>query len=166
MVVKMMRWRPWPPIASRKLYEVRLVVLRLDGLGPAPEEEESAVWPAPARLTAEVRWKGPKVGLGAFRRTVKRNLTKEERLGVGGVVEWREEFQSVCALSLYRENGFHPWEIDFTVFGVTVFSSLFTVFKCMLAFDFFIFFHVCLWCVIIIFVFGTVCLDFINIFKI
>lgn len=131
MVVKMMRWRQWPPIASRKLYEVRLVVLRLDGLGPA-SVEEGAGEPAPARLTAEVRWKGPKVALGAFRRTVKRNLTKEERLGVGGVVEWREEFQSVCALSLCRENGFHPWEIAFTVFRVTVLFFLFTIFEYML----------------------------------
>lgn len=128
----MIRWRPWPPITSRKLYEVRIVVSRLDGLSPASEEEESAVGPAPAGLTAEVRWKGPKVGMGAFRRTVKRNLTKEERLGVGGMVEWREEFQSVCALSLDRENGFHPWEIAFTVFRVTVYSSLFTTVKYML----------------------------------
>ncbi|RVW72557.1 hypothetical protein CK203_060068 [Vitis vinifera] len=32
MVVKMMRWRPWPPLIPRK-YEVKLVVRRMEGWG-------------------------------------------------------------------------------------------------------------------------------------
>ncbi|KAL3623467.1 hypothetical protein CASFOL_032283 [Castilleja foliolosa] len=122
MVVKIMRWRPWPPLISRK-YEVKLVVKRLECGDWAPEgadKDNSA-------LAVEIRWKGPKISLGSFRRTVKRNCTREETVkrvgaddddgqnGAGLVVEWDEEFQSVCGLSGYKGNVFHPWEINFTV---------------------------------------------------
>ncbi|OWM82600.1 uncharacterized protein LOC116208321 [Punica granatum] len=108
MVAKMMRWRPWPPLPTRK-YEVRLVVRRLEGCDPLPE----------GRLAVEVRWKGPKVALmSSLRRTaVKRNFTREEGLGGDGFVVWDEEFESLCALSACKENVFHPWEIAFTVFN-------------------------------------------------
>ncbi|CAN1277739.1 hypothetical protein LINPERPRIM_LOCUS16424 [Linum perenne] len=117
MVVKMMRW-PWPPSLSKK-YDVTLVVKRMEGCDLAEKAE---------RLTVEIRWKGPKMGLGSFRRRVKRNFTKEVAAAAavdgspssdGGVaaVEWDEEFQNVCALSPYKENVFQQWEIVFTVFN-------------------------------------------------
>lgn len=118
MVVKMMRWRPWPPIASRK-YEMRLVVSRLEGVPPSGEEAEEP----PARLMADVRWKGARAALGTFRRTVKRNFTKEECLQSSGVVEWMEEFHNVCSFSFYKESSFHPWEVAFTVFKVCISPS-------------------------------------------
>lgn len=111
----MMRWRPWPPLVSKK-YEVRLVVRRLEGWDlvrvGVPETEKAE------RLTVEIRWKGPKLALSSLRRTVKRNFTKEvEGVGQDGVVSWEdEEFLSLCTLSAYKENVFHPWEIGFTVF--------------------------------------------------
>lgn len=140
--MKMMRWRPWPPLVTKK-YEVKLVVGRMEGWdlvrGEAAEESD--------RLTVEIRWKGPKVALSTLRRTpVKRNFTREvEVVGVGvgvgrqnddvavvvddedhnirsnGVVLWDEEFQSICTFSAYKENVFHPWEIAFTVFNVSLF---------------------------------------------
>ncbi|KAA8518443.1 hypothetical protein F0562_015917 [Nyssa sinensis] len=112
MGVKMMRWRPWPPLLSKK-FEVKLVVRRLEGYNPVHVEadKESGV----AGLAVEIRWKGPKIALSSFRRTVKRNFTKEEGVGPNGVVDWDEEFQSVCNLSGYKDNVFHPWEIAFTV---------------------------------------------------
>ncbi|XAR64796.1 hypothetical protein NMG60_11008634 [Bertholletia excelsa] len=110
MVVKMMRWRPWPPLMSRK-YEVRLVVQRLEGFCPVGEGAEKG-----DGLTVEIRWKGPpKIALSSFRRTVKRNFTKEAGVEQNGVVQWDEEFLSVCSLSGYKDNVFHPWEIAFTV---------------------------------------------------
>ncbi|KAK1263161.1 hypothetical protein QJS04_geneDACA009382 [Acorus gramineus] len=121
MVVKMMRWRPWPPLPAKK-YEVRLVLLRMEGL-PAVGEGESP------KIEAEVRWKGGKAaGLGSLRRSVKRNFTREGDVRAEeGVVEWKEEFRNVCSLvsSLgsaasnreSKENGFLPWEIEFTVFN-------------------------------------------------
>lgn len=107
----MRRWRPWPPLAARK-YEVRLVVERLEGCDPVAPAAEGA------GMAVEVRWKGPKLALMVMRRNaVKRNFTREERVGEGGAVCWNEEFESVCTLSEYKENAFHPWEIAFTVFN-------------------------------------------------
>ncbi|CAN1277732.1 hypothetical protein LINPERPRIM_LOCUS16424 [Linum perenne] len=62
------------------------------------------------------------MGLGSFRRRVKRNFTKEVAAAAGGVaaVEWDEEFQNVCALSPYKENVFQQWEIVFTVFNISL----------------------------------------------
>ncbi|KAH8504844.1 hypothetical protein H0E87_012185 [Populus deltoides] len=131
MVVKMMRWRPWPPLVSKK-YEVRLVVRRMEGWDVVREAVAAAPGTSSGgdlkdkseKLTVEVRWKGPKLALSSLRRTaVKRNFTKEvEVCGAegenGGVlVEWDEEFESLCTLSAYKENVFHPWEISFTVFN-------------------------------------------------
>ncbi|PIN01734.1 hypothetical protein CDL12_25759 [Handroanthus impetiginosus] len=116
MVVKIMRWRPWPPLISRK-YEVKLTVKRLEGGDWVHEGAENDN----GGLAVEIRWKGHKISLGSFRRTVKRNCTREEFVKKvdgpnGGVlVEWDEEFQSVCSLSGYKDNLFHPWEINFTV---------------------------------------------------
>ncbi|MBA0607922.1 hypothetical protein Godav_020185 [Gossypium davidsonii] len=111
MVVKMIRWRPWPPLVSKK-YEVKLMVRRLEGWDLKREGEEK-----PEKLAVEIRWKGPKASLGSLRRTVKRNFTKEVDGGVGqnGVIIWDEEFQTLCSLSAYKDNVFHPWEIAFSV---------------------------------------------------
>ncbi|XP_041024816.1 uncharacterized protein LOC121265308 [Juglans microcarpa x Juglans regia] len=121
MVAKMMRWRPWPPLVSKK-YEARLVVRRLEGWDLERESaEKGGVAP---RLTVEIKWKGPKLALSSLRRTtVKRNFTREVEVEAGtasqlnGVVEWDEDFQSLCTLSAYKDNVFHPWEIAFTVFN-------------------------------------------------
>lgn len=121
-----MRWRPWPPLISRK-YEVKLVVKRLEGGGWVHEGAEKDN----GGLAVEIRWKGPKISLGSFRRTVKRNCTREETLkrvdgpNGGVLVEWDEEFQSVCSLSGHKENVFHPWEINFNVLHVSQFLPLF-----------------------------------------
>ncbi|KAJ8565217.1 hypothetical protein K7X08_007793 [Anisodus acutangulus] len=71
-------------------------------------------------VAVEIRWKGPpRIALSSFRKTVKRNCTKEESVknGPNGavLVEWDEEFQSLCNFSGYKDNVFHPWEIAFTV---------------------------------------------------
>jgi hypothetical protein len=127
MVVKMMKWRPWPPLVSKK-YEVRLVVRRLEGGDLVREGVEKA------GFAVEIKWKGPKLALSSLRRTaVKRNFTKEVEVEVGAgaeaeahqngvVVEWDEAFQTLCTLSAYKDNVFHPWEVAFTVFNVSLFE--------------------------------------------
>ncbi|KAF8395482.1 hypothetical protein HHK36_019428 [Tetracentron sinense] len=112
MVAKMMRWRPWPPLLSKK-FEVKLVLRRLEGFHLVELEGENP--PEVPRLMAEIRWKGPKIALSSLRRNVKRNITKEEEVRDDGVVEWNEEFQGVLNLSAYKDNVFLPWEIAFTV---------------------------------------------------
>ncbi|KAL4606694.1 hypothetical protein ACB092_09G122400 [Castanea dentata] len=125
MVVKMMRWRPWPPLVTKK-YEVRLVVRRLEGCDLVRAgAEKGGGGSEVARLTVEIKWKGPKLALSSLRRTaVKRNYTRAVEVEVegeqhqeNGVVEWDEEFQSLCNLSAYKDNVFHPWEISFSVFN-------------------------------------------------
>lgn len=118
----MMRWRPWPPLVSKK-YEVKLVVRRLEGCDLVrPSAEKGVSSGEVARLTVEIKWKGPKLALSSLRRTaVKRNFTREVEVEgahqQNGVVEWEEEFQSLCNLSAYKDNVFHPWEISFAVFN-------------------------------------------------
>ncbi|KAE8726498.1 pentatricopeptide repeat-containing family protein [Hibiscus syriacus] len=109
MVVKMMRWRPWPPLVSKK-YEVKLIVRRLEGWDLVGEG-----WEKLEKVKVEVRWKGPKASLSSLRRTVKRNFTKEvDGVDENGVVVWDEEFQTLCNLSAYKDSAFHPWEIAFS----------------------------------------------------
>ncbi|XP_074379008.1 uncharacterized protein LOC141720476 isoform X1 [Apium graveolens] len=102
MVVKMIKWRPWPPLLSKKV-EVKVVVKRLDGWCSQNEN-----------MIVEIKWKGPRIGLTSFRRTIKKNVTKQG-LVRNGVVEWDEKFFSVCTLSGYKHNVFHPWEVTLTV---------------------------------------------------
>ncbi|KAL1541456.1 hypothetical protein AAHA92_25676 [Salvia divinorum] len=113
MVVKLMSWRPWPPLISRK-FRLRLSVKSLE-CGDLVHEDSSG------GLAVEIRWKGPKISLGSFRRTVRRNCTREEMVkradGPNGtvLVDWDEEFHTVCTLTGHKENVFHPWEISFNV---------------------------------------------------
>lgn len=68
------------------------------------------------RRVVEIKWKGPKITLGSFRRSVKRDFTGEgEIVDPNGVVFWDQDFHSVCTFSGYKENDFLPWEIVFTV---------------------------------------------------
>ncbi|XP_062112384.1 uncharacterized protein LOC133823563 isoform X2 [Humulus lupulus] len=122
MVVKMMRWRPWPPLAAKK-YEVRLVVRRLEGCDLVREGAGGVGGGEVGKLTVEIRWKGPKMTLSSLRRpVVKRNFTREVDASSiqNGVVDWDEEFQSLCSFSAYKDNVFHPWEIAFTVFNLSL----------------------------------------------
>lgn len=112
-----MRWRPWPPLVSKK-FQVNLVVNSLEGwcftggdLLHAGAHKECH-----HKVVVEIKWKGPKIALSSLRRTVKRNLTKEEVLDSNGVVLWdQQQFCNVCSLSGIKDTVFHPWEISFTV---------------------------------------------------
>lgn len=66
--------------------------------------------------TVEIRWKGPKIALGALRRREKKESRREREMGGNGVV-WDEEFVSVCSLTGNKEGVFYPWEIGVTVFN-------------------------------------------------
>uniref|UniRef100_A0A5B6ZE64 C2 NT-type domain-containing protein n=1 Tax=Davidia involucrata TaxID=16924 RepID=A0A5B6ZE64_DAVIN len=116
MVVKMMKWRP----LSSKKSEAKIVVRHLKGLciSQGVVEKRPEAFDDFARLSVEIKWKGSKGNaLSSFRRSVKRNFTKEESLREDGVIEWNEEFRSVCSFSAYKEGVFHPWEVAFTVFN-------------------------------------------------
>lgn len=114
MVVNVIKWRPWPPLMSKK-FKVKLVVKKMEGGSYDPVHLEH-------RRAVEIRWKGPKITLSSFRKTVKRNFTREEKVVMepNGIVLWDEEFQSICTLSGSKDNNaFNPWEIGFTVLNVS-----------------------------------------------
>ncbi|GLJ47738.1 hypothetical protein SUGI_1008200 [Cryptomeria japonica] len=107
MVVRMIKWRPWPPLCSKK-FKVKLVLHCLEGLVIEGDSDGS-------KLGVNVKWKGSKGNkLGSrFRRNVKRNCTGLQCLGSDGVVQWNEEFENACVLTMGREEGagFQPWEV-------------------------------------------------------
>ncbi|KAI3721923.1 hypothetical protein L2E82_32943 [Cichorium intybus] len=112
MVVNVIKWRPWPPLLSKK-YKVKLVVKKMEGGNCDPVHADPD---KDNHRAVEIRWKGPKITLSSFRRTVKRNFTREEKvIEPNGVVQWDEEFHSICTLSGSKDNAFNPWEIGFTV---------------------------------------------------
>nr|GEY10361.1 hypothetical protein [Tanacetum cinerariifolium] len=109
MVVKnVIKWRPW--LLMSKKYKVKLVVMRMEGCDRVHADTGGVV--------VEIRWKGSKISLTSFRKTVKRNFTKEVE-ELNGVVLWDEVFSTVVTLSgnVNKENNvlFNPWEIGFTV---------------------------------------------------
>uniref|UniRef100_A0A251SKK0 Putative EEIG1/EHBP1 N-terminal domain-containing protein n=1 Tax=Helianthus annuus TaxID=4232 RepID=A0A251SKK0_HELAN len=111
MVVNVIKWRPWPPLLSKK-FKVKLVVKKMEGGRCDPVHEKDYH----NNRAVEIRWKGPKISLTSFRRTVKRNFTREVKvMESNGVVQWDEEFHTICTLSGSKENAFNPWEIGFTV---------------------------------------------------
>ncbi|KAJ0657361.1 putative NT-type C2 domain-containing protein [Helianthus annuus] len=117
MVVNVIKWRPWPPLLSKK-FKVKLVVKKMEGgrCDPVHADPEKDYH----NRAVEIRWKGPKISLTSFRRTVKRNFTREVKfVESNGVVQWDEEFHTICTLSGSKEkNAFNPWEIGFTVLNV------------------------------------------------
>ncbi|XP_073306336.1 uncharacterized protein [Primulina huaijiensis] len=111
MVVKMINWK-----ASSKKFVANITVHQLKGLKSSSSSSQLQDPPAP-RFSVEIKWKGSKGNvLTSLRRSVRRNFTKEEILREEDwVVEWNEEFQSVCNLSICKDGVFHPWEVSVTV---------------------------------------------------
>nr|XP_009771276.1 PREDICTED: uncharacterized protein LOC104221840 isoform X2 [Nicotiana sylvestris] len=122
MVVKMMKWRPWPPLSSKKI-EAKIIVNCLKDFNFMSNVQMG--FQDFEKLRVEIKWKGSKsssLNLSSLTRrssSVKKNFTKEESLKENGVVEWNEEFQSVCNFSANKDGVFHPWEVAFTVFNGT-----------------------------------------------
>ncbi|KAM3290637.1 hypothetical protein P3S67_018926 [Capsicum chacoense] len=77
------------------------------------------------RLRVEIKWKGSSKGISlnleSFnRRSVKKNFSKEECLKEDeGIVEWNEEFLSVCNFSGWKDGVFQPWEVVYIVINGT-----------------------------------------------
>ncbi|MFS8012229.1 putative NT-type C2 domain-containing protein [Helianthus anomalus] len=110
MVVGMMKWRPWPPISSRK-FEAKIIIQRLQGSIDNSQDY--------SKLYVEVKWKGSNKSINPLsfkRRSVRRNVTKEGSLKDDGIVEWNEEFVAVCNFLGLKDGGFHQWDVAFKVF--------------------------------------------------
>ncbi|KAD7479872.1 hypothetical protein R6Q59_008704 [Mikania micrantha] len=117
MVVGMMKWRPWPPISSKR-FETKIIIRHLQGLveNTATADGDSQDL---SKFAVEVKWKGCNKSnnpLSFKRRSVRRNVTKEGSLQDNGIIEWNEEFVSVCNLFCLKDGGFNQWDVAFTVF--------------------------------------------------
>ncbi|KAJ0499953.1 putative NT-type C2 domain-containing protein [Helianthus annuus] len=113
MVVRMMKWSPWPPLSSTK-FQATIVVNTLQGL---PDKTTT-------KLGVEVEWKGSvksKNNRIGFKRgsnnKVKRGFTEERLVTDDGVVEWNEEFVAVCDLVGFGDC-FHRWDVALKVFDL------------------------------------------------
>ncbi|KAM3341832.1 hypothetical protein P3S68_026798 [Capsicum galapagoense] len=123
MVVKMMKWMSCSPLLSSKKYEANIIVNCLKGFNFLLNEKMGIQ--DFDRLKVEIKWKGSSKGislnLGSFnRRSVKKNFTKEECLKEDeGIVEWNEDFLSICNFSGWKDGVFQPWEVVFIVINGT-----------------------------------------------
>lgn len=119
MVVKMMWWPPRPPVSSRK-FEVKAAIQKLQGLNMVQFDTENDDVSKKRKVVVEIKWKGQKrIVLGPLRRPVQRNFTEQGVFLGDGVFQWNEEFKTVCNFSGNKEGLFLPWEVQFTVFGVS-----------------------------------------------
>ncbi|KAJ9159699.1 hypothetical protein P3X46_025180 [Hevea brasiliensis] len=117
MVVKMMRWPPWPPVSSRK-FEVKIAIQKLQGLNMVQFDAENDDVSKKRTVVVELKSKGQKsIALGPLRRSVRRNFTKEGSFFGDGLFEWNEEFKTVRNFSGNKEGLFHPREVAFYVFS-------------------------------------------------
>ncbi|KAK1409723.1 hypothetical protein QVD17_36252 [Tagetes erecta] len=115
MVVGMMKWRPWPPISSKK-FETKIMIRSIEGLVTAKDGDCNDL----SKLFVEIKWKGCNKSINPLsfkRRSVRRNVTKQGLVKDDGVVEWDdEEFVCVCNLLGLKDGGFHQWDVAFKVF--------------------------------------------------
>ncbi|GAB4855199.1 hypothetical protein Ancab_023824 [Ancistrocladus abbreviatus] len=113
----MIKWRPWPS-PQLKRFEATIIVHSVKGLQLVEDDNKGLELDnGLAKLTVEIKWKGSKGnGLRALRRREKRNYTREEGMRDDGIVQWDEEFRTVCALSASKDGIFRPWEVVFMVF--------------------------------------------------
>ncbi|MCO5566494.1 hypothetical protein L7F22_020171 [Adiantum nelumboides] len=114
MVVKMMKWRPWPSAVSKK-FQVHLTIQSLEGLSPPSSAQDQNV----EGLMVDVKWKGPKSSIFP-RRSLKRLRTSERHVTGNGIVCWEEESDFECDFMPMRNNSrFQPWDVHFIVLKAT-----------------------------------------------
>ncbi|KAI5067085.1 hypothetical protein GOP47_0017613 [Adiantum capillus-veneris] len=110
MVVKMMKWRPWPSVTSKK-FQVYLTVQALEGLSPPSSAQDENV----EGLMVDVKWKGPKSSIFP-RRSLKRLRTTEKQVTGDGIVCWEEKSDFECDFMQMKNNStFQPWDVHFVV---------------------------------------------------
>ncbi|KAL8210585.1 hypothetical protein R6Q57_005022 [Mikania cordata] len=118
MVAGMMKWRPWPPLSSKK-FQVKLIIRQIQGLINNSATADGGSQDISNNLAVEVKWKGCNKSnnpLSFNRRSVRRNVTMIGSWKDDGVIEWNEEFIAVCDFLGLKDGGFHQWDVAFKVF--------------------------------------------------
>ncbi|OUZ99884.1 EEIG1/EHBP1 N-terminal domain [Macleaya cordata] len=118
MVVRMMKWSPWPPVSNSKKFQVKVKPLKLQGCnfngGFEENEDQKEV------VVVEMKWKGPKVaGLAsALRRSANsgKNISAERIILHGFDIEFDDEFETVCNFSVFpKDNSLIPFDVSFNL---------------------------------------------------
>lgn len=126
-----MKWRPWPPIVTKK-FQVKLKVHSLERVSsPASKSGELGIASAATiksgelgKVMVNMKWKGSTAGFGSrFRRRLKRARTSEKILEDGFTVNWEEEFDRLCVLTMAKDGSFLPWEVHFVIIQVATKSK-------------------------------------------
>lgn len=115
MVVAMMKWRPWPPLSSKK-YETKIIIKHIQGFIKNTDQDYS-------KMGVEIIWKGgykTNNPLLFRKRSVRRNVTKDGVCKNDEIIEWDEEFVTVCNFIGLKDGGFCPFEVTFKVFDVSL----------------------------------------------
>lgn len=114
-----MKWSPWPGGSTRR-FHVKVNQLKLHGFSCENEREKA--------LLIEVKWKGPKKNGGPSgvlmapfygRSRCQKNYTGRGFFGKGEIVEWDDEFQSLCNFGSKQSAA--PWDLTFTFVHVSFF---------------------------------------------
>ncbi|CAL5358951.1 unnamed protein product [Camellia sinensis] len=116
MVVKMMKWSPWPPAPAAKKIQVRVNEMKLEGFShdDGGDEREKA-------MVIEMRWKGgPKTGLVSFHRRSsskrRKHISNEAVVKKGESVKWNDEFENICSFPIiFKDNSFGVYDASFTI---------------------------------------------------
>lgn len=112
----MKKWSPWPPSSAMRRYEVKVGVLRLEGIGGGGAEKGKVVM-------VEMRWKEPKLGLVPLRRKERKSTSMERAVGEESWVDFGDSFENVCGFSISSKgNVLSAWDVSFSVLYVS-FSS-------------------------------------------
>ncbi|KAI5355112.1 hypothetical protein L3X38_008007 [Prunus dulcis] len=109
-----MKWSPWTR-GGTKRFHVKVNQIKLEGFdynGKVVGDEKQRVG-----VVVEVKWKGsqaPFYGRRSSRH--QKNYTSHRFLSRGHeVVEWDDEFQSLCSFGWKQGGAFSPWDLTFTL---------------------------------------------------
>ncbi|XAR70974.1 hypothetical protein NMG60_11028033 [Bertholletia excelsa] len=116
MVVKMMKWSPWPPPAPAKRFEVKVNKMEVEGFVDGDEDGDTIE----KVMVIEVRWKGgQKAGLVPLiqrppSRKRPKHISKEAIVKKGEPVKWDDEFDHICSFPVVsKDGGFGLWDASF-----------------------------------------------------
>ncbi|KAI5057719.1 hypothetical protein GOP47_0027734 [Adiantum capillus-veneris] len=118
MMARFMSWRPRPPVLTKK-FKVTLKVQSLEGLNSVKDGNGQDV--TMMMMMIEVKWCGPKALPQCYqlgRSGQKTARTSEKGLEQGCIINWQQEFEHLCILTMatnQQTSHYLPFHIHFTI---------------------------------------------------
>lgn len=111
---------------------MNLKVHSLEGFPSTPAKIDELGTPSAAiksgelgRVTVKLKWRGSRGGLRTpFSRSIKRARTTEKVPEDGCTINWEEDFEHVCVLTMTKDSNFLPWDVRFVIIQVGAKSKL------------------------------------------